>query len=48
MKKELKKLNLKKEVITNLGLDQISGGGSQFLESRLSDTCLCMSEPDNC
>ena len=46
MKKELKKLNLKKDVIIKLGLDKVSGGGSPFLETRLSDTCLCVSEPD--
>ncbi|WP_299676673.1 hypothetical protein [uncultured Dokdonia sp.] len=48
MKKKLKQLTLNKEQISKLYLDKITGGNAGLEDSRLSETCLCGSEPDNC
>lgn len=48
MKKAFKKLNLSKEVIVKLNLETIKGGSSPAFETRLSETCLCGSDPENC
>ena len=47
-KKELKKIRLNKEQISKLYLDKVTGGNVGLEDLRLSETCLCVSEPDNC
>ena len=47
-KKELKQLHLSKELISKLNLDKLKGGNAVLEETRLSETCLCVSEPDIC
>ncbi|SNS38966.1 hypothetical protein [Dokdonia pacifica] len=48
MKKELKQLSFSKELISKLHLDKVEGGNALLQETRLSDTCLCGSDPDIC
>ena len=48
MKENFKKPSLSKERISKLQLHKIEGGNGLEGETRLSDTCLCGSQPEFC